>query len=602
MAFVMNASQRGRRRVETSPQGATGGVNKRDLASLLKLNQAVDIENFFVTGDGRLVAREGITLLDEVAGDLTPSMIEKLNDDTIMYGYEDGTDSHIAKYTISTDTSEILHTYSGITNDIDGTKYGRYFYPCNGVDGDNVGIMYPLGDIIEYDTETDAFTVGDVITFTGAATATVNAVQDNGTTGYLAVSDLTGTISAGVFTGAISGSATYTATLDYLELPNAPKCKYITTMKHGAGSHLLTGNTNGSESESKWSERDVNTGFPFYGWSFTSLTAPKPAEGYFTVFSEGGALNSIVFNDKRIYQFYDDAISVFHLENINVDTVGLIQNVVTDFSQENFGGNKAIGTDYGVFYCNENGIFQIVFGGTAPTGNPISPLLGEDLIEDLDFSDCDMEWDGQTRLLITVKKKSSVNNHVLVYDMEAKIWTSIPPWNMRRMCRIGKKMYGVDSSAMKLYELFNGYDDNGVDIPCRILFGQQTLGDPTLMKILKQFYIEGQLSFSSVVRIDFHTWNKKGVVTESKQKLFWLGGGADLKKIGYSKQEYSSMTKDVAVIRNDNFAEKTLRLHNILKYQIEILSSVDTPLEIHYNKENLALKGKRRLNNLATSL
>jgi len=56
--------------------GPTGGENKRDLSTRLNPNQAANIRNYFITGDGRIKTRAGLTKKEEVAGTITPSMIE----------------------------------------------------------------------------------------------------------------------------------------------------------------------------------------------------------------------------------------------------------------------------------------------------------------------------------------------------------------------------------------------------------------------------------------------------------------------------------------------------------------------------------------------
>ena len=168
--------------------GAIGGQNQRDLATRLKPSEAVNIQNYFVTGDGRLVTRQGLTLTEEVAS-VTPSWIDTLSSDVLVYAYYDATNSKIATYTISTDTSAVINTFTTNRDDVVGVRSGNYYIASDGID--NIGYFYNGGKFINYDNlAVSTFTAGETVTGNSSgATGQIKAIA----TGVLLLISITGT-------------------------------------------------------------------------------------------------------------------------------------------------------------------------------------------------------------------------------------------------------------------------------------------------------------------------------------------------------------------------------------------------------------------------
>ena len=589
--------------------GATGGENLRDLATRLSSNEAVNIRNYFVLGDGRLISRKGLETLEEVSG-ASPSMIKPLTSDILVYAYDDGSNSKIATYTISTDTSSVKNTFTS-TDDVDGVKYGKYFFASDGTD--KIGCFYADGQFLDYDAQGANFTIGETVTGgTSLATGIVVADVDAGGDGTLLLESISGTFQNNeTLTGDVTGSATSDGTVyDWYELTNAPAAKKLALYNSYNGTFLFAGDIlqDGTRYDYKimWSQGDTDeTTIPF-SQSWAAGSPPDPDDGGVVLYRGGGSCNKILSHENKVYAFYDDATTVFHLENINVDTSGLSQTTVVDQQGNNFGGYSAIATPKGVFYTNENGVN--VFNLASPTDVEIqiTNILGDELIADIDFADSEILWDGETKIFIFCAKNGSTNNYVLVYDFEKGVWTEITGWTIRRAVRLSlgnkNKLFGVSSVNGKLYQLLSSFSDDGLTIDGRILFRQEAGNDPVLYKTMKDFWGQGKLSPSNLIKIDLHKWDRKNTAIEAARTYWWAGGSEALEVFGIGKTPIGKGIHPADTIIGENFFHVGRSpLTKFLKYQIELTTSYEAEHEIHFLETSILPLRRVKLNNLSTS-
>lgn len=573
--------------------GPSEGMNTRDLQSRINGNEAVLLQNYVVLGDGRIRVREGISEKEDFSG--TPSFIEFLTNDICVYGYDDGSNSRIATYTFSTDTSEVINTFTS-QDDITGTAYKKYFYASDGTD--KIGCFHENGKFVDFQSKTGDFTVGlTVVGGTSGATGVIQAIQD-GTSGTLVLTDMTGTFQSGeAITDTSTGAAT-TSSVAYIwyELGNAPAAKCIFLHESTDGTYLVAANTDVDESSQEWSEAHIQDRIleiPFHGWSSSTIPEPDDAGGRV---SSGGAINKGISHKNFMVFFSENATSAIKLDIVNVDSVGLAQKTVVQHQEPGFGGYDAVSTPFGIFYTNPTGLYQMELSGTGTVEKEPTNILGEDAIENIDFSNSNIVWDGRDHIYVFCGENGSTNNLTLSYNLSQEAISYFRGWNIRMAIRRKnggvKEMYGVDSKKGKIYKLFDGYND--IDLPINTRFvTKKNIGDPALIKRMKNIWIQGLLSPTAVIKTAIHTWDKANKKTSPKN-LWWGGSIEAMKSYGWGKTGWGKGVSGVDdVFVSEDFAHKSRPTEDFLGYQIEISAACEESHEIHFIE--LEIIGKRRV-------
>lgn len=581
--------------------GSRDGMNQRDLQNRLSDLQAVMLENYVVLGDGRIRVREGLSETESFSG--IPNFIGFLSSDVVVYGYDDGSNSKLATYTFSTDTSVVVNTFTS-QDQICGARYGDYFYASDGTD--KIGCIYKGGRFFAYTGASGDFTIGETVTgSTSGAKGRIVADDDNGTSGTLVIDTITGTFQGETITG---GTSLKTATISgagalWYELTNAPACKNLGLYQSSNGTFLVAGNTDTNTGQTKWSEAHILTNIneiPFLGWSADAI--PEPDDAGVTLFNAGGKMNSLITHKDYIVTFYDDATSAVKIDVVNVDSVGLAQKTVVQHQEFNFGGYSALSTPFGIFYTNENGVFQMELIGTDKQEFQISDVLGN-YIDDIDFSNSSLVWDGKKQILVFCATNGTTNNLCLCYNLVEKAWSTFTGWNIHMGARqaTGDKndVYGVDSISGKLYKLFDGYTDLGLPIRTRFLSKKEDEKDPAMRKNLKNIWLKGKLSPTSQLKVDIHTWDKKGRLN-SPTTFYWNGESRSSEVFGYGKTGYGKVTSTPeSMLIETNIAHKRRPIRDFLEYQIDIISSAEEPHEIHTVETEIIGKRRTQLDNLS---
>jgi len=112
------------------------GLNLEGLPEMMKLDYAKKIVNYIPYPYGAGL-RGGIEKIFESAGGEVITMLEWWTTDIIIFGY----DTTVARYTISTDSIDVLKSDFSANEGFNGLKYGDYFFVCNGYQGDRIHRM-----------------------------------------------------------------------------------------------------------------------------------------------------------------------------------------------------------------------------------------------------------------------------------------------------------------------------------------------------------------------------------------------------------------------------------------------------------------------------
>lgn len=575
---------------------ASGGMNKKDLQMLFGVENAVQITNYLIRGDGQLDKRKGITSLNDQGGTDGVTMIKEFTEDIIFWGF--GTT--IAIYEISTNTYTALKTDFSANEGFDGARYGDYFYGVNGVDSMErfyreitAGLSYNVAgtNTIYFGSQTGNFTTGQVVTgSTSGATATITAQTDSGTSGDLTVTALNGTAfqigepltdplggdgSVTTINTIIIGSrvtgATSGATANVLEITGAGGAsqtlvlgriigvfqngEVITSDQSGTdgigralttslvvwtntsvgtapignvitaiGNRLYVGNIKDDPSAVVYSEADINTTTnpPFTSWTENSTFTSAGRVRY----RSAGTVRSItnlgpyivILSDKGRFTFFTDVL----------DSGGSLVKK-DDFidSRIDFGGGRgAVTTERGIFYVNEGGIHQLI--STGQTDVPLSEqvvevtnLLGDDYFENIDFSKADILYDQKQRyLFVTCARDSETNNLVIAYFFDKQAIVEIQGWNINRFLNIDHVIYGVHADKGELFKVFDGFDDDGLNITTE-LYQEIRLGDLFTRQSIEKAYFQGRFSDNTSLLVDFDVYTRTGEFSQALQSWTW---------------------------------------------------------------------------------
>lgn len=590
----------------TFDQSIDSGENKAALPERILADQAVTIVNYDLIGDGIARLREGLKLLIEItepSKTLTPSMLRPISTTHLAFAYHNDTDTKIGVYDIAADTQEIKHTISGNLNPVGGVSYDDFFYFGNGAE--NIRVIHKDGIFVNYDGGTGDFTVGEVCTSSSGGTGTIVSINGSTSDGTLVLTGQSGTFNNNdTLTDPITGVANQDGE-EFLSLEitdsDAPKAKKFEIMKFSNGNYLLAGNTGagGQVAEVIWSKKDTDaTDIPFLGWGASDPTAPILSEGSSVLFRRGGALNKIVFHEGRVYTYYNRAISIFHQEAKNVDTVGLIQVTVSDDQEFGVGGISAVSTPDGVFHTNSQGLWRITFSENTKIEDNVTLILGRDEINKLDFTNSEVIFDGDNKVTVFCGRNSVKNNFAFQYYLDTGAIVDIEGMAIADSSEIDGKLFGVDTDSMKIYELFNGPTDNGLKIDFQIDYRHETGDNPVMLKKAFDFWIEGSLSMSSKINIWIDRYDKKNRLDEGAKKLIWTGSQESSFLYGVGKSAVGKPDTTVQGSRGNDFAHKKVRLNNAKKIQVRIFGSDEVGHEIHWWGLRFKDKKVARPNNL----
>jgi hypothetical protein len=583
--------------VSTTSTGAIKGVNLFQAPEFLKTDYCQKNENYIIEKEGELKKRGGSSLVFTVAGYNPISMLEEFTTDIWIFGYS----NIVSAYTISTDTVTVIKNDFTTSDPFSGQRVGDYFFVCNG--GDKIGrITRTLG----YDAQTANFTAGLVVTGgTSGAKGVILEDADGGATGTLTLGDITGTFADNEnITDTATGSATVNGTLifTFTSVADAPKASVLFNF----GNRIYAGNIEGNSSKIQWSRADNGSNPPFTDWT-ASATPPESGDASSLTFRNAGVFKSFASLGQQLVAFFDKGKAGFRIDTIDVSGVGLSQYTITDFQTIDFGGERgAIYTPKGIFYVNEAGIWQMISGGSTnqpfseQSGN-ISRILGEDFIDSINFTDASIVFDAKRNIvMVSCRQNSDFNNLVIWYNIETKNFGTFKGWNIKRFFKVDTVIYASSSIETKVYKLFDGSDDDGVNIDTflkqEVKFG--ALDDLIELVTTK---IKGFFSSGSNIQVSFDIYDSDGILTEDYKTYTLISAGLQANAEGFNEFSFGDgFGGGVDSLNNiETRGAKRTRIREFTRLIMKIRSTDSFPHKFTW----IALEGKikgynKRKNNL----
>lgn len=291
----------------------------------------------------------------------------------------------------------------------------------------------------------------------------------------------------------------------------------------------------------QYSEVDDGTNPPFNTWTDATTATSGGKVSYRNAGDVRSVVplgeNAVVFSDKGFFAF---SITTFD----SGGTLTKTENVIN--YTEDFGGARgAISTEKGIFYVNEQGLWNLVSIGqlNQPFSRQyqiISNNLGDDYFENADLSNTDITYDpAKSTVYFTIAAGSNTNNLVLSYHTEFKAFAKITNWNIARFMNIDGVFYGASDAKTAVYKLFSGYTDDGQIIGTRY-YQELRLGDLETKQMLKGCYTQGWLSPSSTIYVRFDAYNETGVLKTDKLKYIWTAQYSAVNMDSYNSGRYNS--------------------------------------------------------------
>ena len=357
-----------------------------------------------------------------------------------------------------------------------------------------------------------------------------------------------------------------------------------------------------------WSEVDAGTGIPFDGADDWTAASDVDKSNY-ADYRNAGDIKSIGSIGKQIVGIYDDGKSGFQITSLDVGGT-LTQDTQLDFQRIDFGGERGtITTPKGLFYANEYGLWQMASGGQ--TNVPFSEseasptlVLGKDYFDDATITDCDIAYYAKENIvLFTFSQDSSVNNEIIVYNLETKGVSKITGWNISRFMIDGGDIYGGGDGTTKVWQLFTGDDDDGKDIWCR--YEQEiNTGDLHTRKSLEEMWIAGELSPSTQIGINFNIYDLTGTLIEDKKEATWTpdeigsGGAAGYDGAGWDALEYDGRVAGTDLIPTLDGAKGLVKINNFQRLILKLNENSKVPHKISWVKMDIREKQAIKARNL----
>ena len=393
----------------------------------------------------------------------------------------------------------------------------------------------------------------------------------------------------------------------YTELTDAPKAKVLaiigTRLYAGNLSGTIVGGGSGDVSTVVWAEQDTGGATPFTNWT-TTATPPEMDDPASLRFRNAKEVKAILPDiDGKITVLFDSGETGFTSEALNVDGVGIAQDTKTAYERISYGSEiGAISTPFGIFYVNESGLWTLGYGES----KQISQVLGEEFIDDIDFTDADLVYDDvKQNIYVTCRNQgSSFNNLVIYYNLSNKSFGTITGWKIRRFMKIGKTIYGTDSLTTSVWELFYGSNDNGNPIGTEWK-KEFRGGSIDNLYALMETKVKGFISNGSSIRIHFDIYTKNGdYIKDFAQYGLSYGGIVAITEgfndLGFNDGgfENSAITTNLIETR----CSRRTRIREFSRLIVRITSNDVYPHEINWIYLMFMDKGFNRKNNYLTKL
>lgn len=354
----------------------------------------------------------------------------------------------------------------------------------------------------------------------------------------------------------------------------------------------------------QYSEIDDGTNPPFNTWSNATTATAGGKVNYRNAGDVRSVVplgdNNVVFSDKGFYAF---SITTFD----SAGTLTKTENIIN--YTEDFGGARgAITTDKGIFYNNEQGIWNLTSIGQlnqpfSKQTSIVSTNLGDAYFENVDFSNGDIAYNPEKETVyVTCAKGSDTNNLVIAAKMirtkkgTAIAFSQITNWNISRFMNIDGVFYGASDASTTVYKLFDGYTDDGQIIGTK--YKQEIkLGDLETRQKLKEIYAGGKLSPSSEIYLKFSVYDVHERLITDKLKYLWTA------RVAFGKLDaYNSAIYNKSVYNGDvgtaglveSFAGGKHFINNFHRIVMNVTSNDKFPHELTWIKVKSRVKAPIR--------
>ncbi len=169
----------------------------------------------------------------------------------------------------------------------------------------------------------------------------------------------------------------------------------------------------------------------------------------------------------------------------------------------------------GMFYVNSGGMWQLQSLGQSNIAfseqeGEASLILGVTYFNNIDLTNADFAYDARIdTIFLTCARNSDVNNLVIAYNVSSGTYAEFSGWKINRFMNIDQIIYGAGAAETKVWQCFEGYDDDGADI--WTTFEQELkLGSLETRQELSNFYIDAFLSPSSNLKICCSIYTPQG--------------------------------------------------------------------------------------------
>lgn len=419
---------------------------------------------------------------------------------------------------------------------------------------------------------------------TGQTSGAIGTVLEKGST--LVFGNVTGTFQSGEEirnADSPAGRASLTSALTWAnaEVTDAPIGSVIAFVDQ----RLMIGRLVTDPTAVAYSGYDSGSNPPFTTWA----VGTGVDDGGLWNYKGAGRVNAITNYGNVAVIYHENGYTAFQVIP-EYDSGGALikKDVFYDAKIDEGGSRGAINTEKGILSASEAGITQLLSVGQ--TDVPFSEqkveitgLLSDSYFDSIDFSDADIVYDNyQEYVYITCARDSDVNNLVIGYSFKTQAIFEITGWSISRFLFQNGVIYGADSQQAKIYELFSGYDDEGVAIASEYV-QELPLGNLTTRNNLYQVYAQGLLSDNSEITIDLDMYKRTGAFERSAMTFLWTAQNASGGGQGYNRpynSPYGGDTEENGLV--NSFDGFNARLRNFQRLFIRITCSDQLPHVINY--------------------
>jgi hypothetical protein len=355
------------------------------------------------------------------------------------------------------------------------------------------------------------------------------------------------------------------------EIATSPICNGLKAI----GARMYAFNLSTDASAIQYSEVDDGSNPPFDAWTQTTASDTGGTINY----RNAKTARSVVQLGDYTVGFFDKGFAAWRINTI--DSAGTLKKFeqIQNYTEDYGGARGAIETNFGIFYNNEAGLWQMVAVGQTdvPMSKQqvlVSTLLGSDFFRDTDQSSSDIVYDANLKcVFVTLAKDSPFNNVVIGCKPELKnSMFRFQNWNINRFAKSGEDIYGASSVKTTVYKLFDGYDDDGLKIGTEY-YQELPLGSLFHAHSLSGIYAGGQLTPGDELMVRFDTFDLDGNIVYDKEKYKWTGGESNLAYDEWASAQWAGSgwggsSPDAGLV--ESFGGGSPRVNNLQRLRVRI--------------------------------